>query len=126
MKRFLQPLSFIAIIAGMMIAASCTKENNLEKAYKLTTEQGDKIEVAEALVSDTIIMDSLNNEQIIQLEECLEYLKGSHEMMPQDVQQKLDVILTDKITRNINRESSVIGGEVIDEHANDTEGSADE
>lgn len=111
MKKCLFTATAAACILGLW---SCGKKNSVEEAYKLVEEQGDKIEVATVLVSDTIIVDSLDNVEMEHLEACLEYLKGMHDELEPETRQKLDYVIEDKIKNNLDTKSTTVGGELID------------
>ena len=112
MRRILQTLTIVSIAAVSL--TGCKRENNLEKAYNLLNEHKPKIEVAKALVSDTVMMDSLNNEQMAQLEECLEYIKGVQDSLDVSERNRYDYIIQDKIKKGLDTKSTTVGGEVID------------
>ena len=113
-------ISLIAIII-ILIAGGCDRKGkNLEDAYKLVEEQGDKIEVATTLVSDTIMVDSLDSRQMEQLEACLQYLKGMHDQLEPETREKLDNVIQDKIMNNLDTKGTIVGGEVIDNPDSET------
>lgn len=98
----------------LICLVGCGKKNNIEAAHKLVEEQGDKIEVANILVSDTIMVDSLDARQMVQLEECLVYIKGAHEQLEPEVREHLDYVIHDKIKNNLDNKGTTVGGELID------------
>lgn len=111
MRKFLLSSIATACILGMV---ACGKKNNIEEAHKIVEEEGDKIEVANMLASDSIVMDSLDTEHMAQLEECLQYIRGTHDQLEPEVKEKIDVVIQEKINNNLDTKGTTVGGELVD------------
>ena len=114
-------LTFIAL--GLLAGMYACHRDNIEKAHKLVEEKGDKIEVAEILVSDTIIVDSLDSIHMQLLDECLDYLKRMPEQLEPEVDAKITRIIVDKMNYNMDTQSTTVGGELVDNPDSEKESS---